>query len=491
MPNTGVKITLTLQLRNITTDTLTGDTKPNLPGDPDYIPPQVDNVACPIDTSLVCTAVPAAIVDATTIGYELSLPQSVIANSNFKKLVVELYNSVDALVAFDTYTDFSPNYFADVFTGLAPDDYYITLRYQNISNADIHTCPQVTDISLAPVITWEPINPFCVVAPVCELPAVYNSETEQCEEVDEVPATPPSEGGGTPANAERVTSEQWNNGGAQVFHPGYPLDGTGTVDAYLTTPHFWVNGNFQWDAVGRNNDDGRMNWAGVWVQGETSNPLNEWIGFVRRIDTPVSKTVYVGLSADNAFMFSLNGTPIVDCHGPSGSVGGNVTGGPNFNFFNIYPVVLAAGTNYIEMWARNYGSVAGMAMEIYDMTLAELIAATEQADLNVLFSTHDMDGEPFDLGETIGWSCPVGYSLDNSGPGDPVCRQVVNSAPSSYNTGYKGWADRRRLVDGVPDGYEEENLDGVGLGTYFPPVEDLVACPLEGIFTAEYDSVYV
>lgn len=488
MANTGIKVTNTLRLRNITTDTLTGDTKPNLPGDPDYVPPQLDNDVCPINTTLTCPSFSAAAKTATSIQYELSIPKATLANPAFAKVRIHVWNALAVEVATITLTDFDPNYVTGEVTGLTvPDTFTFHLEYLNSSDVQLLACESAAVVVMAPTITWEPIDEFCVTSPVCELGGTYDEETETCLDVDEIPAIPPSEGGGTPANAQAVQNNQWNNGGARVYNSGYPLSGEGTLAAYLTVPHFWVNGNFPWDATGRNTVDSRMNAAGVWVAGETSNPLDEWIGFVRRVDTPVAKTVYVAMSADNEFRFSLNGVELVNCH-----PGGNIAGGSNFNFLHIYPVDLVPGPNYIEMWALNSGSVGGFVMEIYDNTLAELIAATAIGDLNVLFTTADMDGQPFDLGETIGWSCAPGYYLDNTGAGDPVCKQVTTSAPSLFNTGFKGWANRRRLVDGIPDGFVEENLDGVGLGTYFPPVEDLVSCPMEdGIFTGEFDTEYV
>ena len=461
MPNTGIKVTLTLRLRNITTDVLTGDTKPNLPSDPDYVPPQVDNVACPINTTLTCPSFVAGADSADSIFWELSVPKASLANTSFAKVKILLWDNSAVEIDTTTITDFDPNYITGTFTGLTvPETYHLHIQYLDEDDNVILTCEDAAVVAMTPTVTWEPIDEYCVVAPSCELPAVYDPETETCQEIDEIAAIPPSEGGGTPANAEAKADIGWNNGGARVYTAGYPLDGEGTLAAYLTEPHFWVNGNFPWDAVGRNTTWGRMNAAGLWVAGETSDPLNEPIGFVRRIDTPIAKTVYVAMCADNGFIFSHNGVQLVDC-----TPTGNIAGGPNFNFLHIYPVALTPGANYIEMWAVNTGSVGGFAMEIYDNTLAELIAATAIGDLTVLFTTADLDGMPFDLGETIGWSCIAGYYLDNTGVGDPVCKQVTSSVAPTFNTGYKGWANRRRLVDGLPDGFVEENLDGIGLGT--------------------------
>lgn len=485
MALTGNRRTLTLRLRNLTTDTLTGQTKPNLPGDPDYVPDVYDPVLCLVTTTLVCPVVKAAGVGADKIFYEFSLPSSVIANPAFAKLEVILRASDTSIQDIHTYTDFSPNYFSAQFEGVPSDTYTIDLSYKNVSDTEIHACPEVAEIELTPVITWEGIDPFCVVVASCDPGATYDPGTNTCQTTDEIPATPPSGGGGTPANAQHVTNNQWNNGGAQIFSPGYAMNGSGTVAATLTTPHFWVNGNFQWDAIGRNTTDSRMNAAGVWVAGETSNPLNEWIGFVRTINTPVAKTVYVAMCADNKFRFSLNGTLLVDCPGDIG-------GGPNFNYMNIYPVDLAPGPNFIEMWALNSDGPAGFAMEIYDQSLASLIASTSIGDLNILFTTADMFGQPFDLGDTVGWSCPAGYSLDTSGPGDPTCVQIVSDPATANNTGYKGYANRRRLANGIPDGFEEENTEVGGVGPYQPPVEDETMCPLTpSIFTKQFNLAFV
>lgn len=483
MPNTGQRITLTLKLKNVTQGTYPGVTKPNLPGDPDYVPPVMDTALCPVPTTLTCPLVSAAPIGADGIFFELSLPVTVLVNPAMAKLDVMLKDSSDVTVETISFTDFNPNYISDTFTGLVPDDYTIDLVYRNGSNTIIHTCEGVAEVSLEPVITWEGIDPFCEVVGSCTV-GTYDPVSNTCLETDEVPATPPSGGGGTPALAWHVTNEQWNNGGAQIFAPGYLLNGSGTVAATLTTPHFWVNGNTPFDAGSRNNTDSRMNAAGLWVDGETSDPINEWIGFVRRVDVPTARTVYIGMCADNRFRFSLNGTLLVDCPG-------TINGGNNFNYMNIYPVALAPGPNYIEMWALNNGSVAGFAAEIYDQSYASLVASTQLSDLNIIFSTSNMFGESFDLGETVGWSCPAGYSLDTSGPGDPVCVQVTVTPAESNNTGMKGFANRRRLVNGLPDGFTEPNTEVGGVGPYIPPVEDLVTCVRETIFARQFTLQFV
>jgi hypothetical protein len=174
------------------------------------------------------------------------------------------------------------------------------------------------------------------------------------------------------------------------------------------------------------------------------------------------------MCADNQFRFSLNGVMLVENLDTY-----------NWNYINIYPVDLPPGSNFIEMWALNTGSVGGFAMEIYDQSFASLAAATEQSDLTVLFSTRDMFGEQFNLGETIGYHCgdPT-YSLDMSDPEAPVCVKITTTAADHDNTGIKIWQNRRRLANGVPDGYSEPNEEEGGIGPYFPPEEDTDMCSL-------------
>jgi len=48
--NTGKKGYQTLEQYDVATGLATGLTKPNTPGDPDYVPPVTDLVSCPLPT---------------------------------------------------------------------------------------------------------------------------------------------------------------------------------------------------------------------------------------------------------------------------------------------------------------------------------------------------------------------------------------------------------------------------------------------------------
>lgn len=324
----------------------------------------------------------------------------------------------------------------------------------------------IVDYTFCPIVTWRPITPFCIVNKICAEGWVL--EGNVCIQRLQQPANAPTGNGGTPGIAQKVNNVAYNNGGARVYAAGFNSDGSGTVEASLLVPHLWVNGNYVWDSVGRNTTYGRMNASAVWSVSATPN--NEFIGFSRKVTTTVAKTYYVGIAGDNVVKIKVNGVQLIEME--------YVGGGPNFNYWNIYPINLSAGDNFIEVYGMNLGGDAAFGAEIYDMTLSELQAAATEADLNILFSTQSIVGESFDLGITQGYNCPNGWSLDTSGSGDPVCRKINSSSPTIMNTGYKAWEQRERLSNGVADGLVEDNVDNVGIGPYFAPVQDLTNCPI-------------
>lgn len=340
--------------------------------------------------------------------------------------------------------------------------------------------PPVTDLTICPLpkpaITWIGDDGVCLKNDALSCPTGFILGSDNmCSQTQTQPATPPSGGGGTPGIAGKVNSVAWNNGGALVYAPGYNLDGSGPLSASLTVPHFWVNGAIQFDATTRNTVDGRMNVGGIWLQGQISNPLNEFIGFSRKITVATAQTIYVGMSADNNFKFLLNGVVLVDLTTNLG----NISSVANFAYWNIYPVALRAGDNFIEMYAENFGDVAGFAAEIYQNSLADLMTATSETDLNIIFSTKNVVGEAFDLGQTVGFSCPTGWSFD---PSTTSCIKTQVVAPSTVggdtNNGMMAFNTRCRATNAVLDGFCEPNTnDGTGVGPFVPPIESPACIP--------------
>jgi hypothetical protein len=248
-----------------------------------------------------------------------------------------------------------------------------------------------------------------------------------------IPALPPT---GNQALVAGVRSSSWNSNGARIYAPGFPLNGLGTVVAHLTTPHFWVNGEESVEVVNgsptSNTDDSRMNANGIWVSNNTAPntvwlPVDEWIGFSRKITVSFAKKIYLGISGDNWVRLKVNGVEILnttgsDVHLPSSGV--------NFLTWSIYPINLKSGDNYVEMSVMNTttsfaSNPAGFACEIYDNTLLQIQAATQPSDLNIVFKTADMVGQAFDIGTTIGYSCQDGWVLQKDTSGSYTCVKTI------------------------------------------------------------------
>jgi hypothetical protein len=336
-----------------------------------------------------------------------------------------------------------------------------------------------------PVITWQGSGGTCLKNDVtsCAAGFTLSEDGTFCLQTLTQPAIPPSGGSGTPGVAIKVNSEQWNNGGVRYI-ANYTANGNAVSPSditLITTPHLFVNGNQPFDTHSRNLVDSRMNVAGIWVDSSTVSgggdwsPINEFIGFSRKFTVPSARTYLVAIAADNAFKVSVNGKILID-----DSADGNIQGAPNFAYANVYPVVLQAGDNYIEMYAMNYGNVAGFFAEVYDTTLQGLQSAQTEADLRILFSTKDMVGQNFDLGITVGYTCPDGWSYD---PQQVLCVKINTQAPTTsagtVNNGNIAWTNRCRYIDGKADGYCEPNTsDGSGQGPYIAPAQNSACIPI-------------
>lgn len=170
------------------------------------------------------------------------------------------------------------------------------------------------------------------------------------------------------------------------------------------------------------NNDGRLNTIGVWacdnVPGDfLDNPVGEWIGFSVCLDIAEAGDYMVGMAADNQARFYINNDPI-----PTLSLLGNSVN--NFRYWWLEVVTLAAGPNIITLEGRNNGQIAAYGAEISGPFTAGSLssdAAMIAADYegNLIWSTGDMIGQSFTIGETSGYQCPDGYVLSTCG--DPEC----------------------------------------------------------------------
>tara|TARA_R110002126_G_scaffold43556_3_gene125024 strand:- start:7771 stop:10494 length:2724 start_codon:yes stop_codon:yes gene_type:complete len=172
--------------------------------------------------------------------------------------------------------------------------------------------------------------------------------------------------------------------------------------------------------------NGRMNNAGV-----KSSPvlLNEFHGFSVCIDAPYSGVYYLGVGTDDLFRFSLNGDTIFDQTSaltirlPYSIYGLSL----EILHFWVFSIELASGKNVFDVEYKDGGSLANCTFEIYSGTTIEALSAmTTELELSAvtMFSTLNEVGELFQIGETIGFSCPTGYVLDTCSGTTSTCVKI-------------------------------------------------------------------
>ena len=95
--------------------------------------------------------------------------------------------------------------------------------------------------------------------------------------------------------------------------------------------------------------------------------------------------------------------------------------------WHVFEVVLNTGVNVIEVMFRNTGCIGCFGMEIYQATQAQLIAMATRQELQAvtIFSTATKVGSEFQLGTSLGYSCPEGFVLEFCSNGNPMCSRVV------------------------------------------------------------------
>lgn len=142
--NTGIEIVNTLQeVDHNNGDLPTGNTKPNIIGDPDYIPPTENLTACPLAATLTCPTDLVTTFTSGTLYYEFALLSSVIKNPAIAKIEVYAYNTGTASVEGSpvVYTGpFPDNFFDGSFAALAGSNYTIQVRFLDGADIVLQTC---------------------------------------------------------------------------------------------------------------------------------------------------------------------------------------------------------------------------------------------------------------------------------------------------------------------------------------------------------------
>jgi hypothetical protein len=193
-----------------------------------------------------------------------------------------------------------------------------------------------------------------------------------------------------------VGSNTYGIYGSLIYNSGYSLNGVGTVTRINTSNAFWINSI-------PNTTSGRFNNCGIW-SANIPNPLfsTNGVGIYANINSATNKTVYIGLSCvisstNGILQLYVNNTQILATDTTSMRTSINSQIGvfslhPIYQFWNIYPINLITGNNYILVNNAGNNPISGVGFQVYDNTAAQIAAATSYVGLNVLFDSANYTG---------------------------------------------------------------------------------------------------
>jgi hypothetical protein len=200
---------------------------------------------------------------------------------------------------------------------------------------------------------------------------------------------------------------------AQTYSfPTPPLvDSTGHTLTYTSagTNQLWGTGSAS---------DGRLNTIGIWG---ASVPTFEWVGFSYCVNLPNTQIYTLGYAVDDVGRIYVDGELILEL----------ISNGNHFRAWKLFPITLSAGEHVIEFYAQNYLGGASLGAEIYsaDTSVISGFTATTQLNPYIVFSTGNLIGQQWQLGENSGFSCPSGYAFDLCAGG--LCAKIETTSFSS------------------------------------------------------------
>ena len=220
-------------------------------------------------------------------------------------------------------------------------------------------------------------------------------KAQNCYVINSVPSTPPSSG--QLDTMVSATSQYYCTQPARIYN-SFTVDGFGN---YTTVPI--SNGLFT--------GGGGLNKCGLWGK---LDPLT--LGFSVCIDVPADKSYYIGYAADNAGTMTIDGTTVLK------NVG--------YEYWALYKIALTKGIHFLGFSTTNWDitTPASVGFEIYDNTEKELMNATGNDQLNIVYSSSTEINHPAQTGDpATTYGCPVNYIIDycSTTSNTPVCSQFV------------------------------------------------------------------
>jgi hypothetical protein len=233
----------------------------------------------------------------------------------------------------------------------------------------------------------------------------------------------------SPYGVEAATDNSYGEDGTRIY-PENGWDNKGDLKSgysyqSVMTNNYWKNNTFSTGPVNRHSI-----WANDGIGG-TDLPVAIWIGFSKCITVASSKIYYVGLAGDNHFRLRLNGVEILNTRQSGGSLNNTVYA---FTYWHIYPIRIPAGDNTLELTGWNENSEGALGCVIYDNTPAQLIAATSNDDLTIVFNSKtvtniDIVQTQAGVYENKGYTCPAGYDVYSPCGGNNCSDYIVCGTP--------------------------------------------------------------
>ena len=281
------------------------------------------------------------------------------------------------------------------FTGTTFTDPAINLTYSQLSEND-GVLVEVPD-GITSLILYDQ-NDFCtpITSTICDTSIWTYDGTKYYRDVITT-ATPPAYTG---LLYQPTGDYRYGSSGTTIY------DTSGVAIVTGLSANVWKNNGVPSLQLG-----GPLNRSGLWTNttsGLDMTPTNQWIGFsVCLTGLQAGHTYYIGLGADNKFSLWFNEVK---------KFSKEDTNVHNFNYWHVYPIVAQSGNNVLELYGLNTASIARFGCEVYDNTLADLMAASVYGDLTVVFASDSRIGTAIDVGRdpvtgnltTYGYTCPGG-----------------------------------------------------------------------------------
>jgi len=244
---------------------------------------------------------------------------------------------------------------------------------------------------------WKNYDP-----PTCVCPAEYFPVNGQCAKVTIEAVAPPI----TNVMLPPAPYYQYSWWGVKVYNTGYAKDGSGNYTLY-TFPSTEENPDNFWQNNDGETDEGAMNRTCLWTTLNSfgEGGVGEEIGFSQCIEVTEEKKYLVGFGVDNAVRIVVDSQIVMEQS--------KIADANRFRYWNVYPVTLTPGAKVLEVIAHNVNGPAGIGVEIYDCTVAQLMATKTQAQLDpyIIFSTKDLFNTETYYGTDGGYAIRPGWSL--------------------------------------------------------------------------------